>query len=132
MNNMMSSPVFSVFSLMTLIIPVFVIGMFIFVFVKIFSQWHKNNKAPMLSVQAAVVDKYPHHSHSGGEDHHSSTRFYAVFEVESGDRMEFHLSRQQYSQIIEGDFGTLVFQGTRFLEFQRMNASAGFREEPQR
>lgn len=110
------------FSLMFTIVPVFVIGMFIFVFVKIISQWSKNNKAPMLNVQAAVVDKYNHHSHSGGDDHHSSTSYYVVFEVQSGDRLEFHVSRQQYGQIIEGDFGTLVFQGTRFIEFQRMNA----------
>ena len=111
-----------IFPVMFTIVPVFVIGMFIFVFVKIFSQWNKNNKAPMLNVQAAVVDKYTHHSHSGGEHHHTSTSFYVVFEVQSGDRMEFHVSRQQYSQLLEGDFGNLVFQGTRFIEFQRMNA----------
>ena len=52
----------------------------------------------------------------------SSSSFYVVFEVQSGDRMEFHVSRQQYGQLIEGDFGNLVFQGTRFIEFQRMNA----------
>ena len=112
-----------VFPVMFTIVPLFVFGMFIFVFVKIFSQWNKNNKAPMLTVQAAVVDKYTHHSHSGGDNHHSSSSFYVVFEVQSGDRMEFHVSRQQYSQLIEGDFGNLVFQGTRFIEFQRMNAS---------
>lgn len=113
-----------IFPVMFTIVPVFVIGMFIFVFVKIFSQWNKNNKAPMLNVQAAVVDKYTHHSHSGGEHHHTSTSFYVVFEVQSGDRMEFHVSRQQYSQLLEGDFGNLVFQGTRFIEFQRMNAGS--------
>lgn len=111
----------SIFPVMFTIVPVFVIGMFIFVFVKMFSQWNKNNKAPMLNVQAAVVDKYTHHSHSG-DDHHSSTSYYVVFEVQSGDRMEFHVTRPQYGQLIEGDFGILVFQGTRFLEFQRMNA----------
>ena len=115
---------FSIFSLMFTIVPVFVIGMFIFVFVKIIGQWSKNNKAPMLNVQAAVVDKYNHHSHSGGDHHHTSTSYYVVFEVQSGDRLEFHVSRQQYGQLIEGDFGTLVFQGTRFVEFQRMNANS--------
>ena len=107
---------FNTFSIMFTIVPVLVIGVFIFVFVKGISQWGKNNAAPMLNVQAVVVDKYTHHS--GGEHHHTS--FYVVFEVQSGDRMEFHVSRQEYGQLIEGDFGELIFQGTRFIDFQRM------------
>ena len=78
---------FNTFSIMFTIVPVLVIGVFIFVFVKMFSQWNHNNKSPMLNVQAVVVDKYTHHS--GGEHHHTS--FYVVFEVQSGDRMEFHV-----------------------------------------
>ncbi len=115
---------FNTFSLMFTIVPIFVFGIFIFVIVKGIGQWGRNNASPMLNVQAAVVDKYTHHSHSGGEHHHTSTSFYVVFEVQSGDRMEFHVTRQQYGQIIEGDFGNLVFQGTRFIEFQRMNAGS--------
>lgn len=106
---------FNIFSLMFMIVPVLVIGVFIFVFVKGISQWGKNNAAPMLNVQAVVVDKYT--QHSGGEHHHTS--FYVVFEVQSGDRLEFRVSRQEYSQLIEGDFGELIFQGTRFIDFRR-------------
>lgn len=121
--NAMGFP-FSMFSLMFTIVPVFIMGVFIFIFVKGIGQWGRNNASPMLNVQAAVVDKYTHHSHSGSEHHHTSTSFYVVFEVQSGDRLEFHVSRQQYGQIIEGDFGNLVFQGTRFIEFHRMHAGS--------
>lgn len=42
-----------------------------------------------------------------------------TFQVESGDRMEFHVSGEEYGLLIEGDFGDLSFQGTRYLSFVR-------------
>ena len=45
----------NIFPLMFTIVPVFVIGMFIFVFTKIFRQWNQNNKSPVLNVQATVA-----------------------------------------------------------------------------
>ena len=36
-----------------------------------------------------------------------------------GDRMEFHITGVQYGKLREGDTGTLSFQGTRFLSFDR-------------
>ena len=54
--------------------------------------------------------------------HHttSSTSYHVTFEVESGDRLEFQLPSRTYGVILEGDRGKLTFQGTRFLEFQRL------------
>jgi hypothetical protein len=54
-----------------------------------------------------------------GYTHSSNTTYYAAFEVESGDRMEFRISGPQYGKLREGDTGTLSFQGTRFLSFDR-------------
>lgn len=51
--------------------------------------------------------------------HHSSTRYYATFQVESGDRMELAVSGPEYGMLAEGDRGTLTFQGTRYLGFER-------------
>ncbi|MBT2710891.1 DUF2500 domain-containing protein [Pseudomonas sp. ISL-84] len=44
-------------------------------------------------------------AHSNGEHvhHHTSTRYFITFEVDSGDRMEFHVSRKEYGQLSEGD-----------------------------
>ncbi|GAY78183.1 hypothetical protein NBRC111894_3737 [Sporolactobacillus inulinus] len=39
------------------------------------------------------------------------THYYATFEVESGDRIEFEVSGLEY--------GMLDFQGTRYLGYQR-------------
>ena len=42
-----------------------------------------------------------------------------TFEVESGDRMELHVDGSEYGMLVEGDYGMLSFQGTRYLGFVR-------------
>lgn len=87
------------------------------------SQWNKNNHSPRLTVEATVVTKRQSFSshRSGGELHTTtSTRYFATFQVESGDRMELQMSGQDYGMLVEGDRGRLTFQGTRYLDFQRM------------
>ena len=103
---------------------------FIVILVRGVTEWNSNNHSPKLGVEATCVSKrtnVTHHSDpvagdiSGahGYTHSSHTTYYAAFEVESGDRMEFHISGPQYGKLREGDTGTLSFQGTRFLSFDR-------------
>lgn len=110
--------IFGLFSVLFICAFVFVIGSMI-------AEWHKNNKSPRLSVPAAVVGKRRHVSTHSSTDHvedmmHSSTTYYVTFQVESGDRIEFCVSGSRYGMIAEGDFGRLTFQGSRFLDFERM------------
>lgn len=103
-----------------------VFGIIIFTLIKGLMQWNKNNHSPRLSVNATVVSKYTNvsHHHHHGHNHmghtSTSTSYYVVFEVDSGDRMEFHMSRQEFGMLIEGDKGVLSFQGTRYLGFERV------------
>ena len=53
-----------------------------------------------------------------GYTHSSDTAYYAAFEVESGDRIEFRITGLQYGELKEGDTGVLSFQGTRYLSFE--------------
>jgi len=102
-------------------------GLFFIVFVgallKGIGQWNKNNHSPKLTVPVTVVAKRTNVSrhHHGTEHHHTSTSttYYVTFEVESGDRMELHLTGSEFGLIVEGDKGLLTFQGTRFLKFER-------------
>ena len=116
---------FGMFGLMELLMPVMfllVFGMVIVVFIKQISQWNKNNHSPRLTVETYVVAKranVSHHHHGEHHMHHSSTSYYVTFEVASGDRMELHVSGADYGLMVEGDFGDLTFQGTRFLSFDR-------------
>lgn len=117
---------FGMFEVMFFLVFALVIGVFVIGLVRGIGQWNKNNQSPRLTVEATVVSKrmdVRHHHHAGGPDHmghmHSSTSYYVTFQVASGDRMELHMTGQQYGMLIEGDRGDLSFQGTRYLGFVR-------------
>ena len=100
-----------------------VLGMILFTIVGNLRTWGKNNASPRLTVPAAVVAKRTNVSrhHTDNTMSHTFTTYYVTFQVESGDRMELRLSGTEYGQLVEGDTGTLSFQGTRYLGFERKN-----------
>ncbi|MEG1971955.1 MAG: DUF2500 domain-containing protein [Oscillospiraceae bacterium] len=119
----------AMFSIIPIIIAlgfVFVFGIIIVTAIKGVGQWKTNNASPVLSVDAKIVTKRTnvhHHNHHTEVDNishmSSSTTYYLTFEVNSGDRMEFSVSDQEYGLLAENDTGVLTFQGTRYLGFQR-------------
>lgn len=115
---------FGGFEALFTIVFIFIIGMFIFAFVKGMSQWHRNNQSPRLNVEARVVSKRTdttmHHDMVNDHMHtHTSTYYYVTFEVKSHDRLEFAVNGREYGMLVEGDVGELTFQGTRYIEFVR-------------
>ena len=116
---------FDMFSILLTLMFILVFGMFVVTAVRGISQWNKNNYSPRLTVPAIVVAKRTnvtrhHHAGAGNMHHnHTSTTYYVTFQVESGDRMELHVSGQEYGLLAEGDYGLLSFQGTRYLGFER-------------
>lgn len=116
---------FGMFNIMFTIVFVLVIGTFVVILVKGISEWNKNNHSPRLTVPATIIAKrtnvsrHRHGGANGHHHHHTSTTYYVTFQVESGDRMEFHISGQEYGLLIEGNHGNLSFQGTRYLGFER-------------
>lgn len=117
------------FDLMSGLFPIFfflIFGIIIVVIiaslVKGVSQWSKNNASPVLTVEAEVVAKRANvsrHMHSDDHMSHSSTTYYVTFQVESGDRMELLVPDNEFGMLVEGDWGRLTFQGTRYQGFQR-------------
>lgn len=113
---------FKVYPLFFFVVFFLVVGIIIFNAIKGISIWNKNNHSPILDVNATVVTKRTevyHSTSSNNMSSHSDTYYYATFQVESGDRMEFEISGDMYGMLVEGDFGKLTFQGTRYLGFQR-------------
>ena len=116
---------FYMFEIMFMLVFVLVIGVFVVTAVQGISQWHKNNNSPRLTVPAVIVAKRTNvsrHHHGGANGHHhhtTSTSYYVTFQVETGDRMELRVAGQEYGLLVEGDRGSLTFQGTRFLGFER-------------
>ena len=116
---------FGMFRVMFTIVFLLCTGTFVVILVKGISEWNKNNHSPRLTVPATIVAKrtnvsrHRHNGANGHHHHHTSTTYYVTFQVESGDRMELHLSGQEYGLLVEGDKGKLTFQGTRYLGFER-------------
>lgn len=113
---------FHIFPIFFGIIFVLVAGIIIFNVIKGITIWNKNNHSPVLDVQATVVTKREdvHHTQNGNHmASHACTYYYATFQVESGDRMEFEVPGDVYGMLVEGDIGKLTFQGTRYLRFDR-------------
>ena len=116
---------FKIFPILFGVVFCVVLASFIVVAARGIAQWNRNNRAPVLTVEATVAAKRMHigrSHHSGAENMaHSaaSTAYFVTFEVESGDRMELRLAGNEYGLLVEGDKGKLSFQGTRFLGFER-------------
>ena len=112
---------FQLFDVMFYLIFFLILGMFIFMIVKGLSTWNKNNQSPRLTVDATVVAKRTDvtHHYYGDDMATHATWYYATFQVESGDRMEFSVDGMEYGMLAEGDTGKLSFQGTRYLSFER-------------
>ncbi len=85
------SLVFTIAPIFITVVFVLVVGGIILTVVRGIGTWSKNNASPRLTVSAEVVTKRTNVSHHHHQDSmsHTSTTYYATFQVESGDRMEF-------------------------------------------
>lgn len=114
--------VFSIFPILFSFVFMLVLVVIVYTIVGNIKQEQKNNHSPRLTVEAKVVAKRTnYHRHSGTNNHvgHTHSTYYVTFEVKSGDRMELQMAGKEYGLLVEGDFGDLTFQGTRYLAFQR-------------
>lgn len=109
------------FEIMFFLVFGLMLTVFIVTFVKSISQWNKNNHSPKIAVEATVMSKRQNVSHHHSANHHTttSTSYYVTFQVNTGDRIELHVNGYEYGMLAEGDFGTLTFQGTRYISFER-------------
>ena len=100
-----------------------VLGIIIFTFVRAAKRERQNDHSPRIAVPAAVVAKRTELSHRHRTHHHTMysnlTTYYATFQLETGDRIQLQMTGEEYGWLVEGDRGTLTFQGTRYLGFER-------------
>lgn len=110
------------------IIFLLVIGSIIYQIIASVRESSYNRSQPKVATVARIVSKrvdVRHHSTpSGNPDmhhHHTSSRstYYVTFEMDTGDRLELRIPDNQYGYLVEGDQGTLVFQGRKFIQFDR-------------
>jgi hypothetical protein len=97
-----------------ILVPVFIGVVFVIILVQLGKQvaeWADNNGKPILSATSGSA------SHDSGGT--VSTSYYATSEYDSGQRKEFRLDGGAYGLLVEGDEGTLTYQGTRYHRFER-------------
>lgn len=101
-----------------------VIGTLIFRALGGLHQWSVNEQSPRHTATATITSKrlevsavqQHHDSHMAGN---SITTYYITFEFQDKERKEFKVKGKQYGLLSENDTGTLTYQGTRFIEFER-------------
>lgn len=123
----MDAFMFNVFPVIFMIAFVFILGIMVVGVIQGAREWKHNNDSPRLTVDAKVVAKRSsvhYHNHNNGvnntHSHSSSTTYFVTFEVQSGDRMELRVPDKEYGMVVEGDRGSLTFQGTRYFSFERV------------
>ncbi|MDY2735164.1 DUF2500 domain-containing protein [Intestinibacter sp.] len=114
-----------IFSILFFVAFLFVFSIFVLTGLKSITEWNKNNNSPKLTVDARVIKKRNQVSNSDYLDHNgmihttSSISYYVTFQVEREDQIEMRLSRKEYIMLVEGDYGKLTFQGTRYISFEK-------------
>lgn len=116
------------FEFMFALVPLLVLGVFIFTGYTLISQKIKDDSSPILRVLATVTAKrisvstsnHMYHNGTGGVHNHpsTSTRHYVTFELENGERKEFYVYGKEYGLLAEKDYGFLTYQGSRFKGFE--------------
>ncbi|MCL1950794.1 MAG: DUF2500 domain-containing protein [Turicibacter sp.] len=86
-------------------------------------EWSRNNNSPIATSAAKVIGKrtkVDSHPHQVGEihQHHTSTTYFATFELQNGNRLEFKVKGHDYGLLAEHDQGILTYQGSRFIAFE--------------
>lgn len=120
------SLMFSIFPILFLVVFLLIVGLIVANVASAAKQNAYNRRQPLLTVSARLLtrrsDVSHHHDanpHDNIQSSHTSTTYFATFEVESGDRLEFKLPAKEYGLLMEGDYGKLTFQGTQYLGFVR-------------
>ncbi|MCL1989180.1 MAG: DUF2500 domain-containing protein [Firmicutes bacterium] len=129
------TPIFNIVPILAIIMFVMFVIFAIILIIRTaqnLAEWSNNNNSPLLTVSAHLVTKRMavnhrqtlnnanHNLNDGNINQFNNvTIYFATFQVESGDRMEFRISDKDFGLLAENDFGNLTFQGSRFKHFER-------------
>jgi hypothetical protein len=100
------------------VVAVFIVSVIGFGLIRALVRWNRNNHSPRVTVPASVVTKRGSVS-GGGSNSSSSTTYFATFEIQGGERIEFLIAGREFGMLVEQDRGQLSYQGTRYQGFAR-------------
>lgn len=102
----------TVFQTIFFITFILILSLFVVVILKGVKEKRSNDKEEILKKYGKVISKRIFVR--------EFTTYYVTFELDSNERKEFHVSGEEYGLLVENDYGLLIFQGTRFISFERM------------
>lgn len=81
----------------------------------------KDSRAPRLTVEATVIGRRREDRFYGTKHRRTrSSTYHAVFLLKNGMRHELWMGRRNYKRLVDGSFGMLTYQGSRFVKFEPM------------
>lgn len=109
---------FKVFNILFFFVFIAIVGTFLYQILKKFLRRQKDDHSPVITVPACVTEKHTGKISRIGTAV-KSTAYFAVFQTESGEKLEFQMQSSEYSLLTEKNKGNLKYQGTRYLGFER-------------
>ncbi len=96
------------------------VAILLFTIIKLVSGYIANEKSPIIATKAIIIDKKRDEITSTDADGMMSVSesFYIFVKLDTGSEMKFSVSGRVYKNIFLNEWGTLTFQGTRFLKFE--------------
>ena len=117
---------FRIFIILFVILSLLILGGVAAIVVTMIVRKRRNDRAPIRTVRAAVIQKrVDRSSHPNAGDPtgaHGYTSFsvrLVRFAVSDGTQTELTVDEETYDRLTEGDSGMLTVQGTRFVSFQK-------------
>ena len=92
----------------------------IFIIFNIISRYIKNENSPVIAAKARLFTKRADVSSSADANGIISTSetLYLIYELDTGSKIELIVNGRIYRNAPEYEWGTLTFQGTRFIKFE--------------
>lgn len=93
---------------------------FAFIVFMAISRYIKNENSPIISTKAQLIRKKRDlHTHTDANGvMMSDEALILIFELDTGSELKFTVGRRVFKSVPEFEWGTLTFQGTRFLKFE--------------
>jgi len=100
--------------IITLFGLIFIGGILLLIITIPIVEYNKNEKQPVITTDAVLLTKSTQQLGRGFSSYH------LTFEITSKERISLKVDHQKYALFIEGDKGTLTYQGSRFITFERV------------
>ena len=105
---------------MPAILIIIFIAFFAFIILGWITRYIKNENSPVIATKAKLIDKKRDvHTHTDANGAMMTDEtLYLIYELDTGSRMELRVNGRIFRGAPEDEWGTLTFQGTRFIRFE--------------